>query len=147
MSDYIDDAILAGALRMTVEPLGGQRFQVSITSPDRTSPWGTWSEPITMQPDYPAPTLGQVLYYTAGRLQSVEDTDDFLEWCAETDREPSDAKALARYRDLVDLRDRVRGTMGEEAYSDLLASFAIDQAITRARASFRRGSQEGPGGN
>ncbi|MEL6443940.1 MAG: hypothetical protein AAF089_11330 [Bacteroidota bacterium] len=146
MSDYIDDAIDAGALRMRVQPLGGQRYQVTVTSAERTSPWGTWTEPITMQPGYPAPTLGQVLFFTAGRLQAVEDTDDFLDWCDETGRNPGEAEALARYRDLVDLRDHVRGTMGVDVYESLLAGYAIDQAITRASASFRRG-RDGHAGN
>ncbi|MEM8598504.1 MAG: hypothetical protein AAGF99_01165 [Bacteroidota bacterium] len=144
MSDYIDEAIETGALRMVVEPLGGQRYQVTITSDDRTSPWGPWTEPITMQPDHPAPALGQVVYYTAKRLQAVEDTDDFLDWCQETDREPGDTKALARYRDLVDLRDQVRATMGDDAYNGLLAAYAIDQAVSRARALLDRASL-GPG--
>ncbi|MEM6784884.1 MAG: hypothetical protein AAF624_14275 [Bacteroidota bacterium] len=147
MSDYINDTIEAGALRMAVEPLGGQCYQVSVTSADRTSVWGTWSEPITMQPDYPAPMLGQVLYFTAGRLQAVEDTDDFLGWCTETDREPGDPDALRRYRDLVSLRDQVRGTMGVDAYEGLLAGYAIDQAMSRARASFNRGRSDRRAGN
>ncbi|MEL7361132.1 MAG: hypothetical protein AAFN13_03605 [Bacteroidota bacterium] len=146
MSDYIDDAIDAGALRMSVEPLDGQRYQVTVTSAERTSPWGTWTEPIIMQPGYPAPTLGQVLFFTAGRLQSVEDTDDFLDWCDETGRNPGEAEALACYRNLVNLRDYVRGTMGVAAYDGLMAGYAIDQAIARASASFRRG-HDGHAGN
>ncbi|MEM8558221.1 MAG: hypothetical protein AAGG50_10400 [Bacteroidota bacterium] len=138
MSDYIQDAIGAGALRIEAEPLGKQRYQVTITSAERVSPWGTWREPITMQPDYPdPPTLGQVLYYTATRLQAVEDTDDFLDWCTETGCDASDAEAYRRYGDLIALRDRVRGTMGVEAYDGLLAGLAIEQAIERAAQAIR----------
>ncbi|MEM9996802.1 MAG: hypothetical protein AAF809_03790 [Bacteroidota bacterium] len=138
MSDYIQDAIDAAALRMKVEPLGDQQYQVTVTSADRVSPWGPWREPITMQPDYPdPPTLGQVLYYTATRLQAVEDTDDFLDWCTETGRDAGDAVAYRRYGDLIALRDCVRGTMGVDAYDGLLAGLAIEQAIERAAQAIR----------
>ena len=131
MHDYIQDAIDAGGLQMTTEPLAEDRYRCIVVGQS-----GEMVRELRMKPGYGAPTLGQFLYYYATRVQAVEDTDDFLEWADDYGHDPADPKALSAYRDYVADIDDLKRILGVEGYDNLLTGLAIDQAITRARGSF-----------
>ena len=127
MSDYIQATIDAGGLTLVTEPLGDDRYRCTVTST-----MGEMVRDLRVQPDAGPPTLGQILYYYANRVQAVADTDDSLEWAEETGQNIGDPNVLATYRSIVEDLDALKRLLSPKGVDELLGGLAINQAISRA---------------
>ncbi|NND71068.1 MAG: hypothetical protein HKN43_05770 [Rhodothermales bacterium] len=129
MNDYIDDTVEAASLAITSNQTAPRMFECTLSSP-----LGSLVKSIEMRSEEDGPpTVGQLTYYLASRLQLVEDCEDFLEWADETGNDAADQKALDAYRKLVTELDQFKTVLGTDNFQSLMTALAIDQAISRAR--------------
>ncbi len=128
MADFIDDAIAAAEVTMTIKPLDGNAFKCDLTSRHHQM-----TRTITMAEGYDAPKLGNLIYYYATEIQLYDDCDDILEWSKDMGLDPGDSETLNRYKQLdKDNRD-LRLLLSEETYQDMMAALEISQAIETAK--------------
>lgn len=127
MADFIDDAISAAALSMSVEEKENNAYRCELKSKHHTM-----IRTITMAEGYGAPVLGNLLYYYATEIQHYDDCDDILEWADDMDINPGDDLSLRKWEQLGKDHKDLRLLLGEQNYQSMMAALAISQAIDSA---------------
>jgi hypothetical protein len=97
--------------------------------------------PMPWKPDPVPPNTQRLHYIVLITIQIYEECDDFLDWCAEIERNPAETAVLDDFRDLDGSIRTFVDMIGEADYDDLRLRMAIGEAISRA-SNFTRGEHE-----
>ena len=127
MADFIDDAISAADVTMTVSDLGDNSYKCEMVSKH-----GQMTRTITMAEGYGAPQLGNLIYYYATEIQLYEDCEDILEWADDMGLNPGDHETRKRYDQIATDHKDLRLLFGELTFQMLMSALAISQAVAAA---------------
>lgn len=122
MADFIDDAINAADISITVSTLENNSYKCDFNSAHHSM-----TRTITMAEGYGPPMLANMIYFYATEIQLYEDCDDILEWSKDMALDPGDAITLKRYNQLAKDHTDLRLLLGEENYQTMITALEISQ--------------------